>query len=67
MIEDKRKFDIMEFVSCKGKVGRSLLLENRREEGNTEGSFLSPAPSLPTLTPGAAFGGSPGYTFPAGP
>lgn len=45
VIEDKRKFDIMEFVSFKGKVGRSLLMENRREEGNTEGPFLSPAPS----------------------
>lgn len=36
MIEDKRKFDIMEFVSFsggKGKVGRILLMKSKREEG----------------------------------
>lgn len=52
MIEDKRKFDIMEFVSFKGTVSPSawsLLMENRREEGTAEGPFLSPAP--PHLDP----------------
>lgn len=53
MIEDKRKFDIMEFVSCtcgkgKGKgKGRNLLMESRREEGKSEGSFLSYSPCSP--------------------
>lgn len=44
VIEDKRKFDIMEFVSFQGKVGRSLLMEigGKREILKGPSSALSP-------------------------
>ncbi|KAF5911824.1 hypothetical protein HPG69_015802, partial [Diceros bicornis minor] len=53
VIEDKRKFDIMEFVSCsggEGKVGRSLRMESRREEGKRcPSSALPPAHLVPQV------------------
>ena len=61
VIEDKRKFDIMEFVSQCGGGGGEEPADGWRDQGKRG---VCP---LPTLSPGAAFGGGPGYPLPAGP
>ena len=61
VIEDKRKFDIMEFVSRGGGGGGEEPADSMRDRGKRRVCLL------PTLSPGAAFGGGPGYPFPAGP
>lgn len=44
MIEDKRKFDIMEFVSFRSSQDGKELADSGREEGEIGLSFLSSAP-----------------------
>lgn len=49
VIEDKRKFDIMEFVSFTGdenKVEMSLLTKNRKKEGERDHSSALPSAHL---------------------
>lgn len=45
MIEDKRKFDIMEFVSFRSSKDGEKPADSGREEGDGGVSFLSSAPA----------------------
>lgn len=47
MIEDKRKFDIMEFVSFRSSEDGEELADRGREEGDRGVSFLNSAPCPP--------------------
>lgn len=66
VIEDKRKFDIMEFVSIRSSKEERNLLTKQGGEGRRGVSLLSSAP-CPPCPSGAAFGRGPGYLLPAGP